>query len=575
MDEKSLEFLVEASKTLNSTLDLDAMLSIVRELVTSAVMCETCSLGRLDDKTGQIRILIGYGKGREEFRDLRLAKGEGVMGRVVASGAGSVTNDSATLQQQRDALDRAVGATKRNSLCVPLTRGGELIGAIEAVNRVEGEFDQHDALVLAALAEQTAIALENASFYETAEREAKQRRLLYEVGVRISSSLDLGEVLDLILDCLKQVVRYDAGGIFIVDPDTSAMNRLTTSGYDPVTEKMVELKFGEGMVGWVAKNGEAVIVPDVSKDPRYVKSRDRTRSEIVVPLLADERIIGVLNLESDRVGAFTDDDLTLIRAFGSQAAISIERTVLHAELIEKRRLDDELELAKRIQKTFLPEELPAIPGIGLSAVNIPSEQVGGDYYDVIAISPGQWGIVIADVFGKGIPAALVMASFRASLLAEIRNNYAIRNILTKVNRLIWESVEPERCVTACYGVLDTKARVLTYSNAGHMYPLIVGKSGTRSLAKGGLVLGAVKSTSYEEERVDLKPGDLLLWFTDGLTDPQNEKGEHFGEERVAEVARAALDLPSQDVVRKMYDAVFEFSGGMMTDDFTLLVIKVG
>jgi sigma-B regulation protein RsbU (phosphoserine phosphatase) len=484
-----------------------------------------------------------------------------------------ILNRADEVGRYADSLDRSLGTPKRNSLCVPLLRGGTVVGAIEAVNKRDGDFTAEDLEVLSALAEQAAIAVENADFYERCSREAKQRQMLYEVGVQISSSLDLGEVLNLILDCLKQVVRYDAGGVFIVNPASREMVRVSTSGYDPETEKNLELKFGEGLVGWVAKNGAAVIVPDVSKDLRYVNSREQTRSEVAVPLTAHERVVGVLYLESDSLGAFTEEDVALIQAFGSQAAISIERAVLHAELMEKRRLDDEIELAKRIQKFFLPDELPQMQGFELSAVNIPSEEVGGDYYDVIGISPGQWGLVIADVFGKGIPAALVMASFRASLLAEIRNNYAIRNILAKVNRLIWESVEPDRCVTACYGVLDVKSRVLTYSNAGHMYPLIVTRDGVRKLTKGGLVLGAIKGAAYEEERVDLKPGDLLLWFTDGLTDPQNPNGEMFGEERIVETARALLDQPCPAIVKGIYDAIYEFSHGMLIDDFTLLVIK--
>jgi len=282
----------------------------------------------------------------------------------------------------------------------------------------------------------------------------------------------------------------------------------------------------------------------------------------------------VLNLESDFVGAFTAEDLALIQAFGSQAAISIERAVLHAEMIEKRRLEDELELARRIQRTFLPEVLPDLPDYEISAINFPSEEVSGDYYDLIRITPRQWGLVIADVFGKGIPAALVMASFRASLLAEIRNNYSIGTIMAKVNRLIWESVEPEHCVTACYGVLDVEENVLTYSNGGHIYPLVVSKGGCRRLAAGGLVLGVAEEYSYEEERVHLAPGDLLLLFTDGLTEAENERGEPFGDERIGEIARSALDLPCHDIVQRLYGEIASFTGGVLADDFTLLAVKV-
>jgi sigma-B regulation protein RsbU (phosphoserine phosphatase) len=181
--------------------------------------------------------------------------------------------------------------------------------------------------------------------------------------------------------------------------------------------------------------------------------------------------------------------------------------------------------------------------------------------------------VIADVFGKGIPASLVMASFRASLLAEIRNNYSLTMVLSKVNRLLWESGEPERCVTACYGVLDAAAGVLTYCNAGHLYPLIAGRKGVRRLTRGGMLLGAIEHVSYEQERIHLRGGDVLVLFTDGLTEAENRYGEAFGEERLTDLVRSAIDLSCSDIVKRIHSDISDFSDGKLLDDFTLLVMK--
>jgi sigma-B regulation protein RsbU (phosphoserine phosphatase) len=294
----------------------------------------------------------------------------------------------------------------------------------------------------------------------------------------------------------------------------------------------------------------------------------------VVPLLVGDRIVGVINLENDEFDAFTAEDLDLIRTFGTQAAISIERARLHRELIEKRRLEHELELARSIQLTFLPECVPEISGYDLSAINLPSEEVSGDYYDVIRVSEDQWGIVVADVFGKGIPASLVMASFRASLLAEIRNNYSIGTIMAKVNRLIWESVEPERCVTAWYGVLDARAGVLTYSNAGHFYPLVLRGGDVLRLDRGGMILGVLPETEYEEGRINLEGGDMLLFFTDGLTEAESPDGEPFGEDRLIEAARSSIGLSCRDIVQRIHKSISGFSDGRLIDDFTLIAMKV-
>jgi sigma-B regulation protein RsbU (phosphoserine phosphatase) len=574
MDRKSLEFLVEASKVLNSTLDVKALILLVYDLVAAAVDCEVCSLGRLGEKGEKIEVLLAFGEVGRGVSGLTIEKGNGVMGQVVRTGKPLLVNRTSEITAYEDAIDRAFGYKKRNSLAVPLMRGGEIIGAVEAVNKRDGDFTAQDEQMLTALSEQIATALDNARLYGRVTREVRERELLYQVGMRISSSLDLEEVLNLILHNLREVVEYHAGGIFLVDPDTMEIIRLTAMGYDPEMEARLELKFGEGIVGWVAKNVEPVIVGDVGRDERYKNARHETRSEIVVPLTVGDKIVGVLNLESDRLDAFTEEDLYLLKTFGSQAAISIERAKLHKEILEKRRLEAEIELARRIQVTFLPEMLPEIPGYEISAVNLPSEEVSGDYYDLIGVAPGQWGIVIADVFGKGIPASLVMASFRASLLAEIRNNYAIATIMRKVNRLIWESVEPERCVTACYGVLDSAAGVLTYSNAGHLYPLVIRKHEVRRLNVGGMLLGAVKSTSYKEERLQLEPGDLLLFFTDGLTEAEAASGEPFGENRLIQTAFAAIDLPCSEVVRRIHSEVLDFSHARLADDFTLVAVKV-
>jgi sigma-B regulation protein RsbU (phosphoserine phosphatase) len=575
MDKESLELLVEASKILNSTLDVDVLLALVYDLIVTGGNCETCSLGRMGERGEKIEVLMAFGKTGTEVAELRLTIDEtqGVMGKVVRSGRPLIINDEKELARYRDQLDAAFAVEKRNSLGVPLMRGGEIIGAVEAINKDGGDFTQADVSLLAALAEQIAIALDNARLYGAVRRESKERELLYRVGVRISSSLDLNEVLELILDCLREVVDFDAGGIYLVDPDTIDIICLTARGYDPDMSDRVELKFGGGIVGWVAKNAKPVIVGDVSKDDRYLNARDKTRSEIVIPLVASGRVAGVLNLESDMPDAFSEDDIELIRTFGSQAAISIERAKLHLEILEKRRLEDEIEVARRIQMSFLPAEIPEIPGFELSAINLPSEEVSGDYYDVIHIEDGQWGLVIADVFGKGLPAALVMASFRASLLAEIRNNYSIGTILTKVNRLLWESVEPERCVTACYGVLDAAARIFTYSNAGHLYPIVIGPAGVRRLKEGGMLLGAIDEGDYVEDRIHLNAGDLLLLFTDGLVEAESPTGEAYGEERLTDLEGSLIDQSPDDIVKAIHDEIWRFSDGRLMDDFTLLAVK--
>jgi sigma-B regulation protein RsbU (phosphoserine phosphatase) len=317
--------------------------------------------------------------------------------------------------------------------------------------------------------------------------------LLYSVSQKISLSVESTEVLNSIIDSLNMVVPYDAAAIFLLDARTLDVAEETMRGYPPGSEGSLQLKLGEGIVGWAAKTGQSVIVPDVRTDPRYVRARPQTRAEMVAPLKTGGEVIGVFNLESDRVNAYTPHELRLLETFANHAAVGIERSRLLRQQLEKERLDRELKFARRIQLSFLPERDPDWTGYDVSAANISSEEVSGDFYDFIPISRDNWGVVIADVSGKGVPAALIMASLRAALWAEVRNTYALATICARMNNFLYQSLGDYEFVTAVYGVLDLDSHIFTYTNAGHLPPLHVRPDGAVSfLEEGGLILGAFR-----------------------------------------------------------------------------------
>jgi sigma-B regulation protein RsbU (phosphoserine phosphatase) len=350
---------------------------------------------------------------------------------------------------------------------------------------------------------------------------------------------------------------------------------ITSLGYEKVVEADLHLKIGEGIVGTVARTGKAEVVPDVTKDDRYIDARPKTRSEIVVPVVSDDKLIGVFNLENDKLDAFSDEDLDILTTFASQAAISIERARLHKYILEQKKIEQQLSIARTIQKTFLPDEVPQIPGYDLWGANIPSGEVGGDYFDFIRIVDYQLGIAVADVSGKGIPAALIMASFRASLIAEIRNNYAIRSICQKVNNLLCESLEPENFVTAIYGVLDTKNSIFTFANCGHNPGLLLRSDGTiEELAEGGLILGVRPGSTYEERPVYIKSGDILCFFTDGISEAENAQGSQFETRRIIDIIKKHKSLSAAEIGGKTIEAVRSFAHNEHSmDDLTLIIIK--
>ncbi|HEX8336206.1 MAG TPA: GAF domain-containing protein, partial [Pyrinomonadaceae bacterium] len=238
---------------------------------------------------------------------------------------------------------------------------------------------------------------------------ADKLRMLLEITRKISRSLDLEEVLAQVMDTLDQLLPYDAAGIYIIRRDPHLSEGGTSSlvfhaeavrGYD--IEEMMELrlKLGEGLIGWVAQTGEAIVVSDVGADARYYNARKETRSEVVAPIISNDSVIGVFDLESDSLNAYTEDDKQLLMLLASQVAIIVEKAMLHAQLVEKKRLEAQLEVARQVQLALLPERDPEVDGFDISAYNFSTEEVSGDYYDFVKPYEDHLGLVIADVSGK-------------------------------------------------------------------------------------------------------------------------------------------------------------------------------
>ena len=238
-------------------------------------------------------------------------------------------------------------------------------------------------------------------------------------------------------------------------------------------------------------------------------------------------------------------------------------------------MEQELSIAREIQLSFLPANPPQLNGFEVAGLNIPSRLVSGDYYDFIRIVEGQWGLVVGDVSGKGIPSSLIMASFRASLLAEIRNNYAIRTIMAKVNQLLWESTDDHQFVTAFYGVLDEQRRILTYCNAGHNPVILIRADGSAlRLETGGLILGAFADSVYWENFVQILPDDLLLLYTDGVTEIYDDDEQEYGVDRLQSLATLNRHRSAKEITLLVKDQILDFAADKTPqDDFTLVVLK--
>lgn len=570
------QLLVETSKLLNSTLEPEELLDVVLDLSARITEAQASSLLLIDERSGKLKLHVSP-KQRDIQTGLELELGQGLAGWTALHGQPVLSNQPQADTRFCPELEEQLGFSINSLICVPVLRRGKVMGVVTALNKSNDKtFDQHDLDVLSSLADQIAVALDNSQLFSKLRRKTLEAETLLEVEKSLSLTLNLNELLELILDSLSKVVRYDAAAIFLIDKEKQEIEHIKARGFDPALEPDLQLKIGEGLAGWAAKTQSSLIVPNVREDPRYVEARVETRSGMVVPILSQNRIMGVFSLENDELDAYHQQDLELLEAFASLAAVSLERARQHEEILEKRKLEEELSIARRIQQSFLPRRKPELPGFDISGINVPSEQVGGDYYDFIPIIENQMGVAIADVSGKGIPAALIMASFRASLIAEIRNNYAIRSIMFKVNNLLFESTAWENYVTAVYGVLDMKNHIFTFSNGGHNAPILRHADGKMEyLTEGGVALGMFENSRYEERPVGLTPGEITVFYTDGVTEAKNRSEEEFGTRRLKQVIDDSHQLSARRIRENIYDAVRRFTGDVpQADDITLMVIKV-
>ena len=409
--------------------------------------------------------------------------------------------------------------------------------------------------------------------------------ILRDISFRIRDTFNLDEILNHLLDTVEKVIKYDAAGIFVINRDViltpyhspgQVISGIVQRGFDIQSpEKDLMLTHGKGIVGYVVNSGESIIIPDVRFDPRYVVGRRKTQSEIAVPIFRAKSPIGALNLESDQMGAFNQDDLEVLRFLADTASISIEKALQHVQILEKKKFEGQLQIAREVQERLLPEKSPQVAGYDIAGVCVSTFEIGGDYFDFLPLDNDSLGIAIADVSGNGIPAALLMMGFKSLLLTNASGRKDPSDVMEVMNRIVPELTRKRDFITAIYGILDLHKHLFRYANAGHFPPLTLRRSGNIQVAdKTGPGLNIIKSSTYESVEIDLEPEDLLVLYTDGVLDSYNSNYEDFGIERLIKEVKNSSNLVAKDIINRITTATRVFSKqNLYPDDFTLVVVK--
>ncbi len=552
--------------------DIDSLIRSLRILLQDEFNAAGVHFSVIDVRKKQLTYFYP-----EALGGVPVVTGEGFSGLAVAAGRALCFRSSeGPLPYHSLPETREFVRPKLSVLAAPLIRDGRIIGTIELIDRGDGkEFSAADVNYLEALAPHMAVALNHFVLAQEAKRREEEEARLKEIARSISASLNLNEMLEEIVLHLRGLIPYDAAAI-VLFPLGGRREEAATCGLDAQERLQVIEEARRTENSWQDNGALARLLSRQDYEEFHLPARPTGESEIIIPLTSGEKTIGMFLLINDQRDAYSQADLELLEAFAGQASLAIERARLHRSVVEKTQLEQELRIARDIQLRFLPREMPVISRVQLAGRNVASRLVSGDYYDFIRIVDGQWGMVIGDVSSKGISAGLIMSAFRASLLAEIRNNFSIATILAKVNRLLWETTDQNRFVTAFYGVFDEKERVLTYSNAGHNPPLLLRSDGSfQRLETGGLILGAFESVRYVEARVNLWPGDLLLLYTDGVTEAPGPDGEELGTARVEQILRECYHRTPDEIADHLVAETTRYSeAALPEDDATLVVVKV-
>ena len=393
--------------------------------------------------------------------------------------------------------------------------------------------------------------------------------LLQRVATKINSILDLETLLDEIVGDVANTFGYSRLAVLLKDEET--LELVIGAGWTgDLCLKGTRFKIGQdGMSGQAAATGQTYYAPDVRKNPYYIKGEEDTRSELDIPLKVRDEVIGIFNIQHTSINAFTPERIRLLEALAGHVSTAIANArMFEHERREKERMSRELEEARAVQFGLFPGDCPKIDGFEITGVCLPCQEVGGDWYDYVPLDDGRLGVVLADVSGKGMAAALLMSSARSVLRMHATGSLSPGEVLKKVNRILFNDFPSAKFVTLVYAVIDPQARTISFANAGHLYPLCIDSKSAEFLeTASGLPLGIMES-EFTTRTIEMTPGSRMVLYTDGITEASDSNDEEFGPDRIRENMDRELSS-----TRGLLDDVQKFTGGTpAADDMTVVMI---
>jgi sigma-B regulation protein RsbU (phosphoserine phosphatase) len=584
METAELNFLVQLADALNTTLDLQALLTRTAELIRTVIDYRIFAIFLINDRTHELRMRYQIGHTPQAER-MRVPVGKGVVGQVALTRQPLLLNDVTAADFYIE-----VNPGVRAEMAVPLIAKNRLIGVLDIESEQPGYFQPEHLHLLTLTASRIAQAIENARLYARVSRQAQTLSVLNEIAVELASILDLDPLLERVGQLLRRLIDYQMFSIMLLDEKGEVLITRYAWRFGYVHAPMRRIAVTSGLVGAAVREWRPINVPDVLEDPRYLPMNEETRSELVVPLFYKGRIIGVLDLEHTRPAFFTEEHERTLTTLAAQVAISIENARLYqAVRRQELQLEKDIAMAREVQLRLLPPTAPSHPHAEMAVRFLPARTIGGDLYDFIDYGPGRTAIVLGDVSGKAAPAALF-----AALVSGIMRAAAARpgapaegsmpagwqqpepaQMLTQLNDALQERKLDSQYVCLLFALWNDQNQTLQVANSGAVQPIFCRAGQSVTVKAEGFPLGLFPNVTYDEISVATQPGDAIVFVSDGILDAENEKGEMYGDQRLSNLLCAHRDRPAQDIADAILADVTRFQGARdRFDDETIIVLRV-
>ncbi|HEX7959739.1 MAG TPA: GAF domain-containing SpoIIE family protein phosphatase [Terriglobales bacterium] len=559
-----------------SSTPTDDVLTKLPELLVTHFQATRSELWLWDEASGSLYLTCFAGRAAEHRKDYA-RRGHGVLGKIAESRR--TIENIALSTFGTDAQEFALRSGLTHIAAYPLLADRDrLLGVLAAYS--EGAVASGMIDVWRTYAHMCGIKVPDVFAAQEQNKQITQLSLLFEATRLLNSTLDLAELLELILRIARQELHAERGSVFLVDRGKQQLWSIVAQGLD---HQEIRVPFGHGIAGRVAETGEIINVQDAYQLEFFERSFDQkfhytTRSLLGMPVRhRDGEVVAVIQLLNKTTSErFSHDDVDFLSKLSGHIAMALENARLHREALEKQRMEKELALARHIQQNLLPDAPPVMPGFEIAVLNEPCYEVGGDYYDFLNLGPHSLLLVVADVEGKGVSSALVMSNLQASLRGLATHLHSLESLVQSLNEMIYTDTHSEKYLSSFFGLVDTRRSALHYVNAGHIPPILVSAEAERYrlLEEGGTVIGLFPSVEYQRGSVQLMTGDILVCCTDGILEAFNAADEEYGAERLAQAVARNKEKSAQEIVDAVLREVNEWSNGVHWDDKVLMVLKV-